>query len=36
MYFPVAGIEIGPWIPPLVAFASSLLAARNDRVDRRR
>jgi hypothetical protein len=36
MYFPVAGIEISPWIPPLVAFAISLLTARNDRMDRRR
>jgi len=27
MYFPVAGIEISPWIPPLVAFAISLLTS---------
>ena len=27
MYFPVASIEISPWIPPLVAFAISLLTS---------
>lgn len=27
MYFPVADIEISPWIPPLVAFAISLLTS---------
>lgn len=27
MYFPVAGIEVSPWIPPLVAFAISLFTS---------
>jgi uncharacterized membrane protein YfcA len=27
MYFPVAGIEISPWIPPVVAFAISLFTS---------
>lgn len=27
MYFPVAGIEVQPWLPPLVAFAISLLTS---------
>lgn len=27
MHFPVAGIEISPWIPPLVAFVISLLTS---------
>lgn len=27
MYFPAAGIEVSPWIPPLVAFGISLLTS---------
>lgn len=27
MYFPVAGIEISPWLPPAVAFAISLFSS---------
>lgn len=27
MYFPVAGIETSPWVPPLVAFGISLLTS---------
>jgi uncharacterized membrane protein YfcA len=27
VYFPVAGIEVSPWIPPLVAFAISLFTS---------
>ncbi len=27
MYFPAAGLEVSPWIPPLVAFGISLLTA---------
>ncbi len=27
MYFPVAGIEISPWIPPVVAFSISLFTS---------
>jgi hypothetical protein len=27
MYFPVADIEVSPWLPPLVAFAISLFTS---------
>jgi len=27
MYFPVAGIEVSPWVPPAVAFAISLVTS---------
>jgi uncharacterized membrane protein YfcA len=27
MYFPIAGIEISPWVPPVVAFAISLFTS---------
>jgi len=27
MYFPVSGVEVSPWVPPLVAFAISLLTS---------
>ncbi len=27
MYFPVAGIEVSPWLPPLVAFGISFFTS---------